>query len=234
MKAMIFAAGFGTRLRPLTDKTPKVMLPIGGQPLLKIILDRLYIAGIQEVVVNVHYLPDVIERFLKNYQKYGMTIHISDESDAILETGGGLLRAQKYFDDGHPFLLANGDILTNIDIELFAKAHQNLGGIATLAVKDRPSNRKLLFSKDGSLIGRADDNAEGIALAFSGYHMINPDIFTHLTRQGKFSITDWYLDICQQEKIYAYLHPNDIWVDIGTVEKFNKANEVYQKNKPLF
>lgn len=233
MKAMIFAAGLGTRLRPLTDTVPKAMVEVGGEPMLKIVLDRCHRAGITEVVVNVHYLPDVIKSFLLTYDSPGMKVFISDESDEILETGGGLIKAKDFFSDGQPFLLANADVLTNIDIKVFFEAHQKLDRIATLAVRDRNTSRKLLFDNNLRLIGRANGE-EGVALAFSGYHIISPEIFNHTTRIGKFSITDWYIDICQEQSIFAYSHQDDIWIDIGTVEKLAEANRVYMEKKDLF
>lgn len=234
MKAMIFAAGLGTRLRPVTDTIPKAMVEVGGQPMLKIILDRCYNAGIHEVVVNVHYLPQVIINFLAAYERPGMKIHISDESDELLETGGGLLKAKDYFNDGQPFLIANADILTNIDLEMFMQMHIELGGIATLAVRNRNTSRKLLFDKDGKLQGRATSESTGFELAFSGYHIVDPKIFDHITRSGKFSIVDWYLDICHQEDIFAYPHQEDIWIDVGTIEKLQEANQAYLQFKYLF
>lgn len=233
MKAMVFAAGLGTRLRPITNHRPKAMVEVGGQPMLKLVLDRCHLAGITEVVVNVHYLPQVIKDFLKTYQT-DMKIMISDETDEILETGGGLLKAKDFFNEGEAFLVANVDVLTNIDIEQFVQEHQRLGGIVTLAVRDRDSKRKLLFDKDGKLIGRANGNLRGQELAFSGYHIVDPKIFQYANRSGKFSIIDWYLDICRKESIYAYQHQQDIWVDIGTPEKLEQANQIYEENKHLF
>lgn len=234
MKAMIFAAGLGTRLRPVTDKVPKAMVEVGGQPMLKIILDRCHMAGIHEVVVNVHYLPQVIENFLMTYIRPGMKVHISDESDDLLETGGGLLKAKNFFNDGQPFLIANADILTNIDIEMFMQTHIQLGGLATLAVRSRNASRKLLFDKHGKLLGRATGEGTGFELAFSGYHIVDPKIFDHITRTGKFSIMDWYIDICRQEDIFAYPHQEDIWIDVGTVAKLEEANQVFDQFKYLF
>lgn len=233
MKAMIFAAGLGTRLRPITDLKPKAMVEVGGQPMLKLVLDRCSSAGIKEVMINVHYLPEVILDFLKTYRTE-LKIHISDETDEVLETGGGLLKAKKFFSDGQPFLVANVDVLTNIDIELFAHAHHQLGGLVTLAVRDRASKRKLLFDQNARLKGRADGELKGSELAFSGYHIVDPKIFQYISRVGKFSIIDWYLDICEKEAIYAYPHQQDIWIDIGTVEKLEQANLVYKENQHLF
>lgn len=233
MKAMIFAAGLGTRLRPITDTMPKAMVPVGGQPLLKIILDRCQKAGIEEVVVNVHYLSDVVVEFLSSYDSGEMKIHISDESDNILETGGGLVKAKDYFLHSGPFLVCNADILTNIDIQKFLQYHQQKGGIATLAVRDRKTSRKLLFDDQFRLRGRADGSV-GLEWAFSGYHIIDPVIFQHLTRSGKFSITDWYMDLCDSQEVYGYDHTDDLWVDVGTVEKLEEANLVFEVNRDSF
>lgn len=230
---MIFAAGLGTRLRPITDSVPKAMVSVGGEPLLKIILDRCKKSGVEEVVVNVHYLSDVIVQFLSSYDAGGMKIFISDESDEILETGGGLVKAKDYFLNAGPFLVCNADILTNIDIQKFYQYHIEKGGIATLAVRDRKTSRKLLFDDQFRLKGRADGSV-GQEWAFSGYHIINPVIFQNITREGKFSITDWYMDICLNSEIYGYDHSEDIWIDVGTVEKLEEANRVYEVNREDF
>ncbi|MCO5247699.1 MAG: nucleotidyltransferase family protein [Chitinophagales bacterium] len=234
MKAMIFAAGLGTRLRPITDTVPKAMVEVGGQPILKIILDRFHQFGMTDVIVNVHYLPDIIIAFLNNYHREGMNVSISDERNEVLETGGGLLKAQGFFEDGQAFLVANADVLTNIHIDAFLAAHKKQGGIATLAVRDRVSKRKLLFDEQNRLLGRDDESLKGQAFAFSGYHIIEPEIFNHITRKGKFSITDWYIDICKNQAIYAFQHQEDIWVDIGTQGKLELANQIYLENKALF
>jgi MurNAc alpha-1-phosphate uridylyltransferase len=228
LKAMIFAAGLGTRLRPITDTMPKAMVPVGGKPLLGILLEHLIAAGVTEAVVNVHYLPNVIVDYLKAQDNFGITIHVSDESDELLETGGGLWKARHYFENNGPFLVANADVLSDINIQNFLAAHQQNGGLATLAVRDRPGKRKLWFDEQYRLKGRYPEEgaSEGIALAFSGYHIIDPNIFEMPTRSGKFSITDWYLDLCRQHPIYAYRHDEDLWIDVGTPEKLQQANDL--------
>ncbi|MCO5233634.1 MAG: nucleotidyltransferase family protein [Chitinophagales bacterium] len=234
MKAMIFAAGLGTRLRPMTDTVPKAMVQVGGQPMLKIVLDRCYQAGIDEVVINVHYLSHIIIEFLATYHRPGMKIYISDESDAILETGGGLLKAKDFFNDGKAFLVANADVLTNIDIRLFFQYHFKFGGIASLAVRNRDSKRKLCFDVQGRLIGRSCGDVRGEEMAFSGYHILQPEIFNYIQKTGKFSITEVYLELCREHAIFAYPHQNDIWIDIGTIEKWEEANQIYTASRHLF
>lgn len=232
---MIFAAGLGTRLRPITDTIPKAMVPVGGKPLLGILLERLVAAGVTEVVVNVHYLPDVIIDYLKENNNFGIQIHLSDESAELLETGGGLWKARHYFKNGEPFLVANADVLSDINIQNLLAAHQQKGGLATLAMRDRPGKRKLWFDEQLRLKGRYPEEgaADGIALAFSGYHVVNPEIFKMPTRSGKFSITDWYLDLCHEHPIYAYRHDKDLWIDVGTPEKLQLANDLMKGRTSL-
>lgn len=233
MKAMIFAAGLGTRLRPLTEHIPKAMVEVGGKPMLQIVIERCILAGIREMVINVHYLPHVITDFLESKGYFGITIHISDESDLLLETGGGLWKARHHFNDGQPFLVANADVLTNIDIRKFQAFHKGQKALASLAVRDRSGSRKLLFDENGLLKGRSSGLADeqGTQLAFSGYHVIDPEIFHHPTRTGIFSITDWYLDLCGQFPIAAYRHDGDIWVDVGNMQKLEEARSIYQDGK---
>lgn len=226
--AMIFAAGLGTRLRPITDTVPKAMVPVNGKPLLQYTLEHFKAAGIKRVVINVHYLPDVIVDFLKANDHFNLEIHISDERDFLLETGGGLWKAKDLLADAPHFLVANADILTNISIAAFYEQHLHSGGIATLAVRNRSSKRKLLFDENSRLLRRCspeENNLPG-AFAFSGYHLISREIFQWPSRGGKFSITDWYLDLCRQHPIYAYRHDADFWMDIGTPEALAEASQL--------
>lgn len=236
MKAMIFAAGLGTRLRPLTDNCPKALIPVGGKPLLQRVIEHLKTQGITEAIINIHYLGEQILEFLQSHDDFGMRIELSDESDRILETGGGLWKARHFFDDGRPFLVCNADILTNIDIRKFLAVHQQQEHLATLAVRKRNSSRLLLFDEDGALCGWKNTKTGELKLprhadilnefAFSGYHIIDPAIFDHPTREGVFSLTDWYLDICATQRIGLFEHTEDIWVDIGSPESLEKANRL--------
>jgi NDP-sugar pyrophosphorylase family protein len=237
MKAMIFAAGLGTRLRPLTDTCPKALIPLNGKPMLQIVIEQLKQYGFNEIIINIHYLGNKIVEFLQE-NNFGIRIEISDESDEILETGGGLWKARHFFDDNKPFLLCNADILTNINLSSFYAAHENGNSLATLAVRQRKSSRYLLFDDEDILCGwkntktneekvpRVSIHADLQELAFSGYHIISPEIFKHCSRTGKFSMTDWYLDICSEHQIKAFHHDEDIWLDIGSVAELEKAGEV--------
>lgn len=260
MKAMIFAAGLGTRLRPMTNDIPKALVKIGDKPLLQIVIEHLISFGIHEIVINVHYLAEKIEQFLKANQNFGISISISNESDLLLDTGGGLLKAKDFFvNDKNPFLVCNADIFTNINIDKLLNQHKNNNSLATLAVRERNSSRYLLFDDEGILFGWENTKTEQFIIprkspkkyiqnehgddvlvqhalhefAFSGYHIIEPEIFNHITRSGIFSMTDWYLDLCKDNIIKNYIHNNDVWIDIGTIEKVEEADKIYINNNSL-
>ena len=249
MKAMIFAAGLGTRLKPLTDTCPKALVKVGDKPMLQHTIEHLIQHGFDEIIVNIHYLGNQIKDFLQQHNNFGIRIEISDETDEILETGGGLLKAQYFFDDEKPFLVCNADVFTNINLTNLYKAHLQKNPIATLAVRNRNSSRYLLFDDNDVMFGWENIKTNAVNIprkipaeikeqlaphetyplhefAFSGYHIISPEIFKHQTRSGVFSMTDWYLDICAQQTILAYHHDDDIWIDIGSPEQLQKANEI--------
>jgi NDP-sugar pyrophosphorylase family protein len=235
MKAMIFAAGLGTRLRPLTDTIPKAMVPVGGIPMLQRVIEHGIAHGIDEIIINVHYLSKIIVDFLQEKNHFGIQIHISDESEELLETGGGLVKAKLWLEGNKPFLVCNADVLTNINITEFFAKHRESRRLATLAVRKRNSSRQLLFDATGRLCGRSNQKTNTLELkyptdteniseyAFSGYHIIEPEIFKLIKRSGKFSITDAYLDLCAEQDIQAYVHNDDVWVDIGSLEKLKEA-----------
>lgn len=260
MKAMIFAAGLGTRLRPLTNEIPKALVKIGDKPLLQIVIEHLKSFNINEIIINVHYLAESIKLFLKENHNFGISILISDETDLLLDTGGGLLNAKDFFvNDREPFLVCNADIFTNINIDKLLHQHRENNALATLAVRKRKSSRYLLFDDDGILFGWENTKTEQFIIprkspkkfiqnehgeavlvqhplhefAFSGYHIIEPQIFNHITKSGVFSMTDWYLDLCKNNIIKNYIHNNDVWIDIGTIEKVQEANQIYISNSSL-
>jgi MurNAc alpha-1-phosphate uridylyltransferase len=159
MKAMIFAAGMGTRLRPLTDHCPKALIEVGGRPMLQIVIEHLKEHGFDELIINIHYLGEQIRDFLLQHHNFGIRIEISDESEEILETGGGLWKAKDFFNDGKPFLVCNADILTNIHLQKFYEAHLKNNSVATLAVRNRKSSRYLLFDDKDILCGWKNENS---------------------------------------------------------------------------
>lgn len=237
MKALIFAAGKGTRLKPFTDHHPKALAKVNGVPLLERNIKYLKEAGIRNFVINVHHFGEQIIDFLKRNDNFGCKIEISNEKDELLETGGGLVFAKTFLEEESDFLVMNADILTNININDFLNYHQEKKDFITLAVSDRNSSRKLLFNEDLILRGwmntqtgeqrLAEFNSAFKSYAFSGVHCINSEIFNKIKRQGKFSIMEEYLDLMMTESIHGYLHQN-ILVDVGRPESVLDAEKYFK------
>ena len=225
MKAMIFAAGLGTRLRPLTNDRPKALVEVGGYPLLEIAVRRLIAFGYQEIVVNVHHFAGLIEDFLQNNNNFGVTIHISDERDQLLDTGGGLKKAAQWLKGEEPFLVHNADILTSLDLNELRRVHKRSNALATLAVRNRQTSRYLMFDKEGLLSGwqNVKTGAQKISrsvtplepLAFSGIHLIEPRIFDYMPEKEVFSIIDVYLEAARDASIVGFRHDSTEWLDVG-------------------
>jgi NDP-sugar pyrophosphorylase family protein len=210
MKAMVLAAGLGTRLRPLTNSRPKALVEVEGRTLLEIALERLRVFGIQEVIVNVHHFADMMVGYLNSNRNFGMRIEVSRE-ELLLDTGGGLKKAAWFFrGDKEPFILHNVDVISSIDLNRMVRYHKDNGGLATLAVHDRPTSRPLVFDETLRLEGR------GPGLAFSGIHVISPRLLEMLTEDGVFSIIDSYLRLAAQgEKILGFRADEYYWRDLG-------------------
>lgn len=237
MKAMVLAAGLGTRLRPLTDTLPKALVPVGGKPMLAHVIERLKSFGFTEVVINVHHFADQIIQFVQQQQNFGLTIQISHERDLLLDTGGGLKYAARFFDDGRPFLVHNVDTLTDLDLQDFYQTHLRSHALATLAVKNRQGTRFLLFDQQGILCGwksattgavkiaRATPEAELTPLAFSGIHVINPEIFAFMPEEPVFSMTPFYLDLAPVHEIRAFRHDHSVWMDLGKQDALANTEE---------
>ena len=245
MKAMILAAGIGSRLRPLTDGCPKAMIEVGGMPMLEIAIRRLKTAGVTDIVVNTFHLADQIAKFLKAKKNFKVRIELSQEKE-LLDTGGGLKKVAGFFDDRQPFFLHNADVLTDLDLGKMYRHHEKSKALATLAVSSRESGRYLLFDADGRLRGRetsADKKIEWAGapakeaerLAFNGIHVISPTIFPKMTGTGAFSITKTYLRLAGQgEKIHAYRMDEYYWQDIGSPEKLEKVRRyIKEQGLPL-
>jgi len=239
MRAMILAAGLGTRLRPLTDDRPKALVEVAGHTLLEITLRRLHGFGIREVIVNVHHFADMVVDYLKKNGSFGMRVEISRE-EVLLDTGGGLKQAAWFFQDSgdarEPFLLHNVDVLSTIDLPRMAQFHRENHALATLAVQKRETSRYLLFDEQNQLCGRRagrDQPAEIVrssretrALAFSGVHVISPRFLTLMTEQGVFSIIPSYLRLAGQgEKILAFRADEYYWRDLGRPENVAQATQ---------
>jgi NDP-sugar pyrophosphorylase family protein len=240
MKAMILAAGRGTRLRPLTDNRPKALVEVAGRTLLEIVLSRLRGFGIREVIINVHHLAGMIVDYLKANENFGMRIEVSRE-EVLLDTGGGLKKAAHFFledssrlDD--PFILHNVDVISTIDLGRMVQLHTERHALATLAVQDRETSRYLLFDEQLQLCGRrlgrdqapelVRDSQPGQALAFSGIHVISPQIFSMMTEEGVFSIIASYLRLAARgEKILAFRADKYYWRDLGRPENVAQAEQ---------
>ena len=232
MKAMILAAGLGTRLRPLTNDRPKALVEINGRTLLEITLARLRAAGVTDVIVNTHHFADLVAEFIRS-RDFGMRIAISYEP-VLLDTGGGLKNAAWFFEDTEPFLLHNVDVLTNIDLASMLRFHREQNALAVLAVQDRVTSRPLLFDGKCELCGRIVaggkqelarlDEKKIRPLAFNGIHVLSPRIFDLLTEDGVFSIIPAYLRLAAaSESIRCYRADEFYWRDLGRPEHLGQA-----------
>jgi NDP-sugar pyrophosphorylase family protein len=238
MKAMILAAGLGTRLRPLTDDRPKALVEVAGRTLLEITLRRLQQFRIREVIVNVHHFADMVVSYLQKHDNFGIRIEISRE-EVLLDTGGGLKRAAWFFLEGsrvpdEPFILHNVDVLSTIDLDQMVQAHRQNQALATLAVQQRETSRYLLFDEQNQLCGRRagrDQSPEIVrlspharALAFSGVHVISPRLLASLTEDGVFSIINSYLRLAGEgETILGFRADEYYWRDLGKPENVTQA-----------
>ena len=242
MRAMILAAGLGTRLRPLTDDRPKALVEVGGHTLLEITLRRLREFGIHQVIINVHHFGDMVVDYLKKNGDFGMHIEMSRE-EILLDTGGGLKHAAWFFlqDDGNPFLLHNVDVLSTIDLRRMVQFHREHQALATLAVQDRETSRYLLFDEERRLCGRQagrnqppemmHPSRSTRALAFSGVHVISPRFLPLMTEQGVFSIITSYLRLAAQgENIMAFRADAYYWRDLGKPENLAQAEQDVKHN----
>jgi len=238
MKAMIFAAGKGTRLQPLTNTMPKALIPVGGIPLLERLIRKLIDAGCNEIVVNVHHFAGQIADFLQEKRNFGIHIELSDETGALLDTGGGLAKAACFLNDGEPFIVHNVDIVSSVNLQAFYRAHLSFKAAATLAVSKRATSRYLLFDNDGRLQGwineaTGEQKPHGKKLdidklhkyAFSGVHIIGSELLARLgEREGRFSIIDFYLEQLEDMPIMCADMTGEVIIDVGKMATFNEAN----------
>jgi NDP-sugar pyrophosphorylase family protein len=245
MKAMILAAGLGTRLRPLTNGRPKALVEVAGRTLLEITLGRLRAFGVNEVIVNVHHFADMVVEYLARNNNFNMRIEISRE-DVLLDTGGGLKKAAWFFQEDstraqEPFILHNVDVISNIDLESMLQFHGQRNALATLAMQARESSRYLLFDEHLRLAGRLSaksQQAEFVrpsrqldiqAMAFSGIHIISPRLLPMMTEDGAFSIIASYMRLAgQQENILAFRADEYSWRDLGRPESIALAEKDFQ------
>jgi len=305
MKAMVFAAGLGTRLYPLTKEVPKALVEVGGRPMLRLVLEKLVAAGIREIVINVHHFPEMIRSYLHDHPLPGVTLHISDESGELLDTGGGLMKAAPWLMGGEPVLVHNVDVISDLDIGALLAFHREKGGVATLAVRERETRRYLLFDREMRLTGWMDRQTgeirrpepaamhdqpplpstlpaspettspsspeipshplpettspgspeipsqpspvttspplnefpcqttphlkSDIPLAFSGIHVVDPVVFSLISRRGRFSLIDAYLELAASYPVYGYHDRSPHWMDVGKPEQLAQAREDFGK-----
>jgi len=243
MKAMIFAAGLGTRLKPLTDTLPKALVPIAGKPLLEHVILKLKSAGFDEIIVNVHHFPDLIIDFLKANDNFGIRIEVSDERDLLLDTGGGIRKAAWFFDDGKPFLVHNVDILSNVDLHALYHQHLRTNALATLVVSKRDTFRYLLFDDNLRLNGWINEKTGETKpanlkhekffqkLAFSGIQVLSPAVLKLMeTLEPKFPIMDFYLSNASTQTISGFVPDNYSMLDVGKLDVLDEAERFVTSN----
>jgi MurNAc alpha-1-phosphate uridylyltransferase len=236
MKAMILAAGEGTRLKPLTDKIPKALVEVNGKTLLEHTVNYFKHFGVDELIINVCIRAGQIIEYLRHNDNFNIRIEISDETDRLLDTGGGLKKASWFFNDKSSFFLATVDVITNLNLSAMYKYHSTSNALATLAVKSRPSTRDFLFDENNRLCGwknnitgekklLAGEERVRHSLAFSGYHVINPVVFDMITEEGSFSVTDLYLRLVKNNLINCYIHNDSHWLEFGRIENVRNAGK---------
>lgn len=235
---MILAAGLGTRLKPFTDQHPKALAIVNGKTILQRNIEYLSSFGIKEVIINLHHFPEQIVDFIKVNHGFNSEIYFSDESDEVLETGGGLKKAAWFFEESlQPFVLMNVDILTDLDLNEMLLQHRKSDCLATLAVTSRVTSRYFLFDKMNQLCGwqnikTAEKKISRIAevydkKAFSGIHIISPKIFSLIKLVGKFSMVAVYLELAKSHIIQGFDHTGSKFIDVGTAESILKAEEIF-------
>ncbi|MFN0081578.1 MAG: NDP-sugar synthase [Ferruginibacter sp.] len=235
MKGMILAAGLGTRLKPFTENHPKALLPVNGKSLLQRNIAYLQSFGVNEIVVNVHHFADQIINTIKENNGWGANILVSDESDEVLETGGGLKKAGFFLQDSaESFVLMNADMLTDLDLGEMKELHRRSNVLATLAVTNRSTSRYLLFDDNNILCGWLNEKTgeqkgkAGTKKAFSGIHIISPQIFKHIKEEGKFSMIDLYLRLAFEGlNINCFDHSKGKLLDVGKPEALLMAAEMF-------
>ena len=229
-KAMILAAGLGTRLMPLTDKKPKALVKWEGVPLLERVLLKLKSQGFTRIIINVHHHAEMIMEYVNSREQFGIQVEFSHEKEGLLDTGGGIAHAAWFLKD-EPFLVYNVDVNSSIDLDELYRAHLSHGAIATLAVKERVTTRSLLMNREGFLRGWRDNRSgetilvdpkeEGlIPIAFSATQVLNPEVFSLFPEKKSFPLMPFYLELARTHPIYLHRHDRDTWTDMGKLESY--------------
>lgn len=245
MRAMILAAGLGTRLKPLTDSVPKALIKIENHTLLELQIKKLISEGFDEIIINVHHYADMITDYLKQNNFFNCSIEISDESEILLDTGGGLKKASHFFTDGKPFLVYNVDIISDINLKKLVETHLRYNSIATLAVQDRDSSRKFLLDNEMVLCGWMNQKTKEKIISrnsgsrlqqfgFSGIQIIDPKLFKYFPDKEVFSLVDMYLNAAGKENIEGYNHNKDEWMDLGKIENLKEAEKLFDRIRSTY
>lgn len=250
MKAMILAAGLGTRMGELTKDKPKALVPVNGVPMLGMLIERLKKQGIHKFMVNVHHFGQQVIDFIENSNRFGVEVMVSDERDELLDTGGAITKAKSFFNGNEPVLVHNVDVLSDLDLKKLSDCHRESGALATLVVRKRKSGRALLYDDNMQLTGWTN-SVKGeykwvnkpvedfTTFAYSGIYLADPLFADKLPFTGRFSIIDAWLEMAKTERILAYPDNSGHWFDLGTKEKI-KAAEKYltpteqQKIRPQY
>ncbi len=238
MKAMILAAGKGTRLGKISETIPKVLLDINGKTLLRLAVENCTTSGFDDILINVHYMAGMVEKEIQRLRKDGFRITVSDERELLLETGGGLFKARDFFDND-PFLLCNADTITDLDLKKLLRFHKEKKGITTLAVRNRPGKRYLLVNQSGLMKGwinkqsgekiiACEEDEALTEIAFSGRHIIEPEIFSYMS-DGVYTMTAVYLQLAGSHNIHTYREDGGYWITIGTPEDLGNAREFFKE-----
>jgi len=241
MQALLLCAGLGSRMKHLTDDRPKALVEVNGKPLLAWNLEKLKAAGFTKVIVNVHHFADQIISYLQDQDNFGLEIHISDERDQLLDTGGAVKRAMEYIDSAKPLLIHNVDIISDVDLTAMMQAHLEGDQLATLAVRTRKTTRYLMFEEETlHLTGWTNIVSQEVKLSrittmmvanygFSGIHIINSAISSYFPGINNFSMIDVYLGAAKINNILGYPHEDDIWLDVGKPENVQLAEKALKK-----
>jgi MurNAc alpha-1-phosphate uridylyltransferase len=235
MKAMIFAAGLGTRLGKMTEHIPKALIEINGKSALQLAVEKCTSHGFNDIIINIHHFADQVEQEAERLNNMGYKISVSDEREKLLETGGGLFKARKFFDQT-PFLIYNADIVSDLDLSSMYRSHIEKKGLATLAVKKRKGNRFFLIDGSGLIRGwrnnatgeqiLSETSSEGLSeIAFSGIHIVEYEIFKFMN-EGVYTMTDLYLRLASKHNIFTFRDDNSFWGDIGTPESLEYVRKL--------
>lgn len=234
---MIFAAGLGTRLKEETKNKPKALVEIAGKPLLQHIIEKLINEGINEIVINVHHFSGMIVSFIKSHN-FGIPVKISDETDKLLDTGGGLKKASSLLAGKEPVVIYNVDILSNININTVIREHILSRALVTLVVRKRKSQRCLKFDDEKNLVAWINKRSgetkisnhknlqDAVEMAFSGIHIVSPEIFNFMPDKEKFSIIDFYIDLAKNHPVKGFYDNSELWMDVGTPHKLEEVKRL--------